>query len=407
MSTLNNIEDKLTDAAGTISQRFLMLVQALSGIRGLTMLTMNKSNELDLLDDVLAVIKENLDVECCSIFLLDNNELTCVAFKNEDINRNNMLPDVHLGHTFKIGEGIVGQSAVNKELYHCRDCTADKNYLAVLNPQTESNSGSMICMPIMVGEELLGVLNLSHPEPYFFHQWQEHVVSIHANILAQMLYNHRLVKDMTSQVSSRTKELQISLAETESLKSKYKALSIIDDLTQIYNRRYFFSEVPSALARSLRYSQPLSLLFIDLDHFKIINDTYGHENGDHVLKDVAEVLSQQSRKGDILSRMGGEEFALAVPNTELEGIQNLALRIKDAVSELRWHYEDVTFGITLSMGISQLKLSTVNNKTSLNHVNDIVHILVREADDALYQSKSQGRNKITFYRDLKGPLDQA
>ncbi len=382
-----------------------MLVQALSGIRGLTTLTMNKSDELDLLEDVLAVIKDNLDVECCSIFLLKDNKLTCVAFKNEESHREYSTPDTPLGHVFKIGEGIVGKAVVNKKLYHCRDCKADENYLAIINPQTENNSGSMICMPIMIGEELLGVLNLSHPEPYFFHQWQEHVVSIHANILAQMLYNHRLVKDMTTQVSNRTRELQISLAETESLKSKYKALSIIDDLTQINNRRYFFSEVPSALARSLRHGQPLSLLFIDLDHFKIINDTYGHENGDHVLKDVAEVLSQQSRKGDILSRMGGEEFALAVPNTELEGIQNLARRIKDAVSELRWTYEDVTFGITLSMGISQLKLVAASNHTSLNYVNDIVHVLVREADDALYQSKSNGRNQITFYHNLKEASD--
>ena len=113
----------------------------------------------------------------------------------------------------------------------------------------------------MVGEELLGVLNVFHPEPHFFHPWQEHVISIHADIMAQLLYNHRLMKDMSTQVSNRTKELQLSLDETESLKSKYQALPVIDDLTEIYNRRYFFSEVPSALARALRHKQPLSLLY--------------------------------------------------------------------------------------------------------------------------------------------------
>ena len=398
---MNNLEEKLADAAGTISQRFLMLVQALSGIRGLTMLTINNSEEDELLENVLDVIRDNLDVERCSIFLVNNDDLVCAAFKTWIKDSDGGLHAERQSHTFKIGQGIVGKAAESRQLYHCRNCKTDANYLSVINPQNANNAGSLICMPIMVGAELLGVLNVSHPEPDFFHQWQEHVVSIHANVLAQMLYSHRLMRDMATQVSNRTRELQISLAETESLKSKYKALSVIDDLTQIYNRRYFFSEVPSALARALRYGQTLSLLFIDLDHFKSINDTYGHEVGDTVLKDVAAVLSRQSRKGDILARMGGEEFALAVPNTEIEGIQLLAQRIKESVSKVSWQHEEREFGITLSIGIAELKLPKKDDQSCLNHINEVVHVLVREADDALYHSKRAGRDKITFFRDLE------
>jgi diguanylate cyclase (GGDEF)-like protein len=123
--------------------------------------------------------------------------------------------------------------------------------------------------------------------------------------------------------------------------------------------------------------------------------------GDKVLKNIAAVLSTQSRKGDILARMGGEEFALAVPNTEIDGIRLLVQRIKDSVSTLHWENKDQTFGITLSIGISELKLTKDSHQSNLIRINEIVHNLVREADDALYHSKNIGRDAITFQRDLE------
>ena len=180
-------------------------------------------------------------------------------------------------------------------------------------------------------------------------------------------------------------------------------MSVIDDLTQIYNRRYFFSEVPAALARALRYNQSFSILFIDLDYFKLVNDTYGHEVGDKVLKDVASVLSRQMRKGDILARMGGEEFALVVPNTDIDGIQLLAQRIKDSISRHSWEHRGQSFSITLSIGISELHCPENNGHSYLSYINEITHVLVKEADQALYHCKKTGRDKITFYRDLKDP----
>ena len=397
-----NLEDKFADASDTINQRFLMLIQALSGIRGLTSITVNQPEEQKLLQKVLDVLNQNLDFECCSIFLLSNNEeLCCIAGKNWKDVDNELKDKKRHSHSFKIGQGIIGQAAKNRKIYHCRNCRKDKNFLSIIDPRVDGNIGSLICTPIIMGDELLGVLNISHPEPLFFHPWQEHVISIHANILAQMLYNHRLMKDMATQVSNRTKELEQSLEETETLKSKYQALSVIDDLTQIYNRRYFFSEVASALARALRYQQPLSLMFIDLDDFKSINDSYGHENGARVLRDVAAVLSKQSRKGDILARVGGEEFALAVPNTKIESIQLLAQRIKNSVSRIIWDHEDQSFGITLSIGISEFKHPLDNAQSYLSHIDEFVRVLVRQADEALYHSKNNGRDKITFYRDMQ------
>jgi diguanylate cyclase (GGDEF)-like protein len=403
------LENKLIDASETISQRFLMLVQAMSGIRALTSISINDLQEQDLLDEALDVLIQNLDFERCSVFLLNNNEELYCATGKDWKDRDNTLEvkERKLSHTFKLGQGIIGQAAKNRQIYHCKNCKQDKNYLSIIHTQVDTNVGSLICVPIITSDELLGVLNISHPEPFFFHPWQEHVICIHANILAQLLYNHRLVEDMTTQVNNRTKELQFSLEETETLKSKYQTLSVIDDLTQIYNRRYFFSEVPAALARALRYNQSINILFIDIDYFKSVNDSYGHEVGDKVLKDVASVLSRQLRKGDILARMGGEEFALVVPNTDVDGIQLLAQRIKGSISRQSWEHQGQSFSITMSIGISELRCPENHGHSYLNHINEITHVLIREADQALYHCKETGRDKITFYRDLKDPQSRS
>jgi len=395
---MKNRENSLPDALG---QGFVMLIQALSGIRGLMSIVSGDLDETDMIDRALQVMKQNLDFERGSLFLFnDREELYCAGGIAWQDTRENAGEQQRNRHVFRPGQGIMGQAADSRRLYHCRDCRQDKNYLPIIDAKIDRNAGSIICAPVLAGEDLLGMLNVSHPEPFFFHPWQEHVISIHADILARMLHNHRLMKDMATQVKNRTRELQDSLDETKSLKLKYKALSFIDDLTQIYNRRYFFSEVPSALSRALRYRQNLSLLFIDIDHFKSVNDNYGHEFGDRVLRDVASVLSRQSRKGDILARMGGEEFALAIPSTDMEGIRLLAQRIRTAVSGLRWQCEGACFGVTVSIGISNVQQPGVNEDSCLDRINEIVHVLVREADKALYHCKDTGRDRVTFYQDL-------
>ncbi len=383
-----------------------MLVQALSGIRGLSSLDINTIDEQDLLNKTLSTLNQNLDFESCSIFLLQNNdELHCLAGIGQGDKENSVMDNDEETHTFKLGQGIIGQAAITRQLYHCKDCKQDKNYLPILHSPKHNNIGSIICVPIITGGELLGVLNVSHPQPFFFHSWQEHVFSIHADIFAQMLHNQRLMKDMVAQVNNRTKELQHSLEETKILKSKYQALSFIDDLTQIYNRRYFFSEVPAALARALRYQQSLSIFFIDLDNFKSINDHYGHEVGDVVLKNIAAILSKQLRKGDILARIGGEEFALAVPNTDNDGVRLIAERIKESVAQHNWGQIQPSLNITLSIGITNLQNFETVDPSTLAHVSEILRILVREADQALYYCKKNGRDMISFYQDLHNERD--
>lgn len=238
-----SIDQQLAEASSTINHRFLMLAQALSGIRALTKISLDLTNEDNLLRQTLDVIAQNLDFESCSIFLIrGNEELVCVAGMERGSNKASEFEISHRSHTFRIGEGIIGQAAKHRKIYYCDNCKKDKNFLSIVNSRSCSNVGSLISIPILNVDELLGVLNFSHPEPEFFHTWQEHIFSIHADILAQMLYNHRLMQDMATQVQHRTQDLQSSLDETRELKIKYQALSVIDDLTQIYNRRYFLAK---------------------------------------------------------------------------------------------------------------------------------------------------------------------
>ena len=242
----------------------------------------------------------------------------------------------------------------------------------------------------MIGSELLGVLNITHPEPNFFHAWQEHVISIHANILAQMLHSHRLMHKMKDEVDKRTSELRAALRETEFLKNEFRELSLVDELTQLHNRRYFFAETPKLLSNCIRYSEPFCMLLLDLDNFKQINDVYGHEAGDQVLKDVAVVLADEIRSGDIAARIGGEEFVIALPHTTVNGARNFADRIRMRVSDLIWYLDNSNIHTTVSIGITERGNRTEDNEQCFQK-------LLNESDQALYNSKRSGKNQVSVY----------
>lgn len=386
-------EDLVTHSAEVLGQRFLMLIQALSGIRGLTSLEVNNMEEFELLDQVLSVLIQNLDMDRCSVFLLEGDRLCCAAGKdwNDYVQRDQNKIRCQY-HTFKIGEGAIGLAAKNRRLYHSHNCKADDNFVPIINSNASKNSGSLICAPIMIGQELMGVLNISHPQPDFFHAWQEHVVVIHANLLAQLLYNHRMMKNIRDEVKKRTRELETALAEAEDLKLQYETLSFEDELTKLHNRRYFFVEACRALSEAMRYSHPLSMLLLDVDNFKQINDHYGHDSGDKVLKDIGSLLKGQVRGGDIVARIGGEEFVFILTNTGINGANKCAQRVREAIADMSWYDKDERFKITISIGIS-----TLNNRH--DKTEDMLAKLLKESDKALYQCKTSGRDNVVIFAE--------
>jgi len=158
-----------------------------------------------------------------------------------------------------------------------------------------------------------------------------------------------------------------------------------DPLTQLGNRRYFEERAKAALARVRRRTRPLSLLMIDIDNFKAINDHHGHPAGDDVLRALADRLSASMRAGDVCGRLGGEEFAVVLPDEDRDGAAASAERLRAAVETLGVEAESARerIGFTVSIGVSTLP----QDGYTLDE-------LLRQADERLYRAKEAGRNKV-------------
>lgn len=162
----------------------------------------------------------------------------------------------------------------------------------------------------------------------------------------------------------------------------------VDALTNLFNRHYFTVSSKILFSQAKRQSQKLSLLMLDIDLFKQINDQYGHHAGDEVLKRLAEFLKTSLRDSDICCRWGGEEFVVLMPETDIDGAMVIAQHIKKGIETLPVHYNGFTVFTTISIGVSELQ----------NHRN--IEEILEEADQALYYSKKTGRNRVTSFKDI-------
>jgi diguanylate cyclase (GGDEF)-like protein len=160
-------------------------------------------------------------------------------------------------------------------------------------------------------------------------------------------------------------------------------LATIDSLTGIFNRREFFVRGQNEIDRSLRYNTPLSLLMIDLDYFKRINDAYGHAKGDAVLKQFADTCNNQIRTTDVFARLGGEEFGMILPGSDNREAQIFAERLREKIECLSIPSESGNISVTISIGIT----TGTQKNISLTR-------MMQDADKALYQAKDQGRNRV-------------
>ena len=160
-------------------------------------------------------------------------------------------------------------------------------------------------------------------------------------------------------------------------------LSITDGLTGLYNRKHMMDLFDMEFIRTQRYQIPFSVLIADLDHFKSINDTYGHLAGDAVLRRISDTLTQSVRACDHVGRYGGEEFLVILPNTGSDGAVDMAERIRQEISLVKFFNDGKTFSMTLSMGVAVCLDS-----------DDSVEGILNRADDALYRAKANGRNQV-------------
>ena len=165
--------------------------------------------------------------------------------------------------------------------------------------------------------------------------------------------------------------------------NELRRLSVTDSLTGLYNRRYFFKRLSALLSACQRNHRPVAVVMLDIDHFKQVNDQYGHACGDQVLCEVSVRIQSLLRQADVLARLGGEEFAILLADTETDGALELAERIRVAVSAQLIRIDEQELTVTLSMGVSQVQRSDLS-----------ADAVMHRADSALYRAKHAGRNCV-------------
>ena len=167
-------------------------------------------------------------------------------------------------------------------------------------------------------------------------------------------------------------------------KALLEKMAVTDDLTRLYNHRFFVRRLGEEFKRAKRYNSVISCSMIDIDNFKRINDTYGHQTGDKVLQDVAKILKKSVRETDMIARYGGEEFAVILPQTAREDALRSAERIRTAIRDFRFDCLEEGEMITVSIGVTTYPHPEIKN------IDDIV----RKADDGLYKAKEDGKDRV-------------
>ena len=203
----------------------------------------------------------------------------------------------------------------------------------------------------------------------------------------EYLPKDRINLESVSRVINNTLERARLRNDVKKAQAKMTEMSTVDELTKLHNRRYFIEALEGEFERASRYEIEMALIMMDMDHFKGINDTYGHPAGDMVLSEIGRILKEHVRRNDITCRYGGEEFAVILPNASRDNIYAAYDRFREMVSEHLFEYESNKFHITVSIGIA-----FSNDAESAND-------LLSHADQALYNAKESGRNKTVTYMD--------
>lgn len=219
----------------------------------------------------------------------------------------------------------------------------------------------------------LGSLCVVDRKPHQLNEQQRQALLALARQTVLLFELHEAVTELTRQRILLTDKQQELLASVQ----RARADAQTDALTGVANRRNFDSQLDSEIYCAERYQQALSLLLIDIDHFKKYNDAFGHPAGDEALKQVAGLLQTQARKSDLVARYGGEEFALILPETSLDGARQLAERTCQKVAAGAWPLRQVTVSIGVASWLPGMSMAD----------------LIAAADTNLYQAKSQGRNR--------------
>lgn len=316
-----------------------------------------------LFASIVADARQQLHYDTCAILEVDGDQLVFKASNGD-------FPEMLVGLKIPLGKGITGRCALEKKVVNVGDVRLEPEYI----PSGIQDIRSEIACPIISDGNVLGVLTVESRNVNAFGDDDIRLLSILALQVAVGMKNARMYAEI-------------------------EKLAVTDPLTGLYNYRYFHQRLGAEIARSQRYRHPLSIIMIDLDDFKKINDRFGHLAGDRVLREAAQVFRKNIRrydeplvlKGydlDVISRYGGEEFIIIQPDTPLEGALVCAERLREILETSVGQRAGLPYDrnsperVTGSFGVTAFEPG------------ESMDCMIKRADTAMYQAKDQGKNRV-------------
>jgi diguanylate cyclase (GGDEF)-like protein len=310
------------------------------------------SNELSLIKDMIDALQTcpslrnaaPIIVKYCTV-LYPSTSGNIFLFNEDELR---LEPYVHWGrHHLKSHSYEINKVKINK--YYKFECAL----------HTSDQTKSIQCFPLYLHNKLIGLLSVIHG--YYDNNHYNYLDDTVAKQLSLSVFNIKLREVLKNQ-------------------------AIKDPLTNLYNRRFLDESIQREFYQAKRHNRNLSVLMIDIDHFKLINDTFGHKAGDMVIKKISAVLLSQSRKGDIVCRYGGEEFLLVLPEASLKDVLSRAEQLRKDIEALSFLWKSKEIGpLTVSIGVASYP----------DHANTPEE-LVTVSDEALYKAKKSGRNRVSI-----------
>lgn len=355
-----------------LSEKVYLSSQELNSFYDFTQ-RLNSTSDVDvILDHIIDTLVRLFEADFVGISLVDK-EGGYSNLKRVSDGMKEHLEDKEIPHD----DTLIGFVAESGKHFHFDDISARSQYRSVFGKEIDF---------------ALGMKNIKSVLIYPFHETYQDVENKDQDVLGSVVIGRRTKNPFN--------EGEISLAKIicrESAKSmtsslnfqKVKELAIRDGLTGLYNHRHFQEMLSYTIVHSDRYSAQASLLMIDVDDLKVINDTYGHQAGDTVLSSIGNILSETLRKVDIPARYGGDEFAVILPNTNKAGSIAVAEKIRSRLKRISLRPDSREIQVTFSIGIATYPQCAASKE-----------LLIEKSDRALYESKNQGKNKITHYEDI-------
>jgi diguanylate cyclase (GGDEF)-like protein len=306
----------------------------------------------ELLTRVCSLILKSFGGDHASVWLFEDDRLVLRA------RRGKLTPLFRIGDELAPGEGLLARAIDSRKAVVVKDVRQVPGHRPGFRETVAT-----VCLPLVAFGDALGVLVLESASCDAFAPADVSALESVSDICATAIQNARHF-------------------------DRVHQLAYLDGVTGIFNRRYFEMRIIEEIARASRHGLIFSVIMVDIDHFKRLNDEFGHLLGDEVLRQVSAILSQQLRTSDVLSRYGGEEFAIIALATGLEGAQSVVDKVRRVVES--WNFPGVARPVTISAGAAEFPVQGSTRDE-----------IVRAADEALYAAKQSGRNRVVTARMLR------